>query len=96
MLNNQKINTLIEALDSWECKDAVADILDKLLEQRIGAPLPPPEIVVMRKKREQDATIRKERSIMLKAKPLQMRDGLDAAQVFSAAVAAPVPEKRDI
>lgn len=80
-LSTQDINTLIEALDSWEHKDAMEELAATIAEKmvpidKLGAASR--EFADGRKKRAADKVVRKERSIMLKAKLLRIRDGQSA------------------
>jgi len=81
-LTRADYDTLIEALEAWENKDASADILDTILTPMLTRGLGgmPPE---MRAEREyqksrqmEEKAIRKERSVLLRAKLIQIRDAV--------------------
>ena len=89
-LTEQELTLLIEATEAWENKDSGQEIMFSLLDSMVTDKMPPEkkaeverERLERRRKAEADKKIRKERSIMLRAKLLQMRDAL-AAETLAA------------
>lgn len=79
-LADDDLDTLIEALEAWESKDIAGDMMvtlfDSVLTQKHGEM--PPQVAKERYtenlRREAAKKLRKERSVMLRAKLLTIRD----------------------
>lgn len=86
MLSRQDLDALIEAVEAWENKDDAGNIVESLMlsSMRIGD-IPGIKEEASRKaaNRQAEKKIRKERSIILRAKLLQIRDSLAADELFS-------------
>lgn len=88
-LTKQDIDVLIESLDCWEQKDFSGDLMSAILGGMI--PMRDPEMkakyeadrAAEKVKGERDRKNRKERSIMLKAKLLSIRDSTEAAALLN-------------
>lgn len=90
MLTRQEIDVLIEALDSWECKDFAGEMVAMIFGSAIpkGSEARKEYEGVARgemEKRKAEAKIRKERSILLKAKLIQLRDSNEAGAFLQSA-----------
>lgn len=87
-LSEQDINTLIEALKSWEDKDFGTGIMMDMVEMMVTDTTAPNHKADLAKKREERSNeakkskmIREERSILLKAKLISMRDSIIASSL---------------
>ena len=87
-LSRQDVSVLLEALDAWEVKDANGRMMGSLLGAMLSRN--DEERAKMKemedrenKKMEESMRIRKERAIILKAKLLQMRDGIEVDSLLN-------------
>lgn len=86
----EEIDVLIEALDSWESKDFGGEVLGMMLEAMIGDKMSEEsKIKMVEDKKKQDAEkeqkkkMRKETSVLLKAKLIQFKQSLGIRQLQS-------------
>lgn len=83
-LTEDDLNTLVEALEAWEHKDAAGEIMADIFAMAMmgrGDPASPRMLEALAEqeraqlKRERMKANRKERSVILRAKLLQIRNG---------------------
>lgn len=86
MFNSNEIDILMEALDAWESKDSMSDLLVTMLgagmakdEASRDSYLEERQIEMEKRKLEQRT--RKEQAILIKAKLIQMRDRADIEEL---------------
>jgi hypothetical protein len=83
-LTRQDFDTLLAAVEKWEQEDAAVEIMETMMDGMLKDNVPSAHeafrlrVAEQQRKRKQSACARKERGVMLRAKLLQMRDGLDA------------------
>lgn len=92
MLTRQDYDVLLEAMEAWEQKDAGQQIMSAMLNNVLSKGAPPHEKERMERetreensRRLQDAKTRKERSVVLRAKIIAIRDSIDADRIFEEA-----------
>ena len=76
-LTREEFDTLIEALEAWEVKDMSANMVDDVLTMAIGSRMTEEmKLERDRKRTERDfqKRVRKEKSVLLRAKLIKMRD----------------------
>lgn len=95
-LTKQDLEMLIEAVEAWESKDAAAQLMDSMLGSLVCKN--DEDRKRFEEKQEQKAMarnehkkMRKERSIILRAKLIAMRDSANADKLL-AEVCAPEPD----
>lgn len=93
MLTREDIDVLIEATEAWESKDAAGELMGDLLQGMLSrgdektlAEMKQRKMEETRK-REQEKKLRKERSIILRAKLISLRDSMDADSLLKEASA---------
>lgn len=91
-LTRQEIEALIDSLDAWERESAPSELVESQVAMLMEITVPPEQVAQAKadfakvlNTRKQNHRTRKERSIMLKAKLLGMRDGLEADSFLNAA-----------
>lgn len=95
-LTREDLDVLIEATEAWESKDSFGDLFEGVLTAMIGPREDGPEREAWLRKQEalradknvaaeQAKRVRKERSIILRAKLIQMRDSVEADNFATAA-----------
>lgn len=97
-LDDDDLATLADALEAWEHKDQAADMFGDVLDAAFTDSALPRVIVEkvatqraqLRQQREREKAIRKERSVLLRAKLLTLRN---RRRVERAIVAVPDPER---
>lgn len=83
-LTKSDLNVLIEAMDSWESKHLPGMMMETILggllpkDDPIAVAKYKAEAEARRRKDEDERRVRQERSILLKAKLIQLRDNADA------------------
>lgn len=90
-LSDDDLATLMEALEAWEDKDASSEMFGDVMEM-IVTPQDPDAKVQLRESRERDKitrrqqkAVRKERSVLLRAKLLTLRNGRRVDRVVGSA-----------
>ena len=91
-LSRQDYDVLIEAVESWEQKDFGKALMGGILDSMMSKAMPAD--IREKHKRDRDeerrkgelaAKVRKERSVMLRAKLIGLRDAIDAEKLFEQA-----------
>jgi hypothetical protein len=89
-LTRDDLNVLLEAVESWERKDDAGDLMTMIVDGTIGRMASPEAVAEMAairavEKEEKAAAKRnrKERSVLLRAKLLQIRDAQTAAEMVA-------------
>jgi hypothetical protein len=89
-LTRDDLNVLLEAVESWERKDDAGDLMSMIVDGTIGKMASPEAVAEMAairaaEKEEKAAAKRnrKERSVLLRAKLLQIRDAQTAAEMVA-------------
>lgn len=78
-LGDDDLATLLEALEAWEVKDSGGDFMMDMFSEVITRDDPRARAAIadkvseMKLKREREKTVRKERSVLLRAKLLTLR-----------------------
>lgn len=87
-LTRNELDILIESVDHWVEKDMVGGLLDGLLLSMIGKDAPEQSRRQMEmdrsakeEERKAQKRLRKEQAIILKAKLLSIRDGIEAEEL---------------
>lgn len=87
-LTYDEINILIEALDSWESKDAFGDLAGGLLDAMFSDKLSDEDKAKRKEekrikdmKAERDRRERKDQSVLIKAKLIHLRKTVDALDI---------------
>ncbi len=89
-LTDDDLDTLMEALEAWEVKDSAGEMLSDVLEMAITGKQPGEDVAWAAQRRAQKQqlakarTSRKERSVLLRAKLLTMRQQRSVDQVEAA------------
>ena len=79
-LSDDDLDTIVDALETWESKGASGEMFADMVGMMIGASSPKMEADVARAqaqeqvKRDRAKAVRKERSVLLRAKLLTLRD----------------------
>jgi hypothetical protein len=88
-LTDDDLDVLVEALEAWESKDVAGEMLGDVVESMLtrGDPVAVAKIRDQRQRdkydRERARTARKERSVLLRAKLLTLRDRRRVEQTIS-------------
>jgi len=77
-LDDDDLATLQEALEAWEVKDQAADLMSMVMEVALTDLATSPQFARLqseeKRKRERARAVRKERSVILRAKLLALRN----------------------
>lgn len=91
-LGDDDLDVLMEALEAWESKDlfgnAMGDMLEDLLTRKVG-PMEPEAVMqrrMQKERQEHDKRSRKERSVLLRAKLITLRDRRRAEHMVDGAL----------
>lgn len=87
-LTRQDLDVLIEAVEAWESKDLAGDMMESMLTSMMckseqDVEKHKSEFEKRQEKRESARRVRKERSVVLRAKLIGLRDSMDADRVLS-------------
>lgn len=93
-LNREDLNILLDAVEVWEKQESNDALMTELVTAVLSPTGPDPEAKAQRHaEREarlragaEEHQLRKEQSILLRAKLIQMRDAADAAQMIDSAL----------
>ena len=84
-LTRQDLDVLIESMEAWENKDDFGGIIAGMFDEMLSEKSSPEKQLEMKLRREKEnrdrqdkKLVRKERSIMLRAKLIALRDSIDA------------------
>lgn len=93
-LGDDDLDVLMDALEAWESKDLSGEIMGSVLDSMLTRREPmPPEVMMQRQldkdQKERDKRTRKERSVMLRAKLLTIRDRRRAERMVEGALHNP-------
>jgi hypothetical protein len=83
-LTKQDLDVLIEAVESWESKDAAGEMAAEIMTAMISRSKEDYDLMqskrsVEKASRERERRTRKDRSIVLRAKLIQIRDSIEAS-----------------
>ncbi len=89
-LSKQELNTILEALEAWESKDLAGELIESILTAALGKSSGQQSFIEqtmkpMKAKRAEEAKVRKERSVLLRAKLIGIRDAMEVDQLFDEA-----------